>query len=612
MNCILGACPNVTSTGTAAALFQQLIYSILNSYCNLGVTYPEDGYKDCIPSKSYDFIIVGAGAAGCVFANRLTEVSSWNVLLLEAGKDPPAESSIPMLWPTIPSSQAVWNYSVERTGNDSQSLVNESPYIYRGKMLGGSSSVNAIVYVRGNSYDFDHWARLGNSGWSYRDVLPYFKKQEDIRVPGLDTRIHGYRGPVKVTEFNATTAPYPQFATEIVVNAFEELNYSYARDINSDVRNGTTSSLWFVNDGVRVSSATSYLLPLKNRANLELWKEALVTRILIDGKRATGVEVYKDGSYIRVNCTKEVIVCAGSINSPQLLMLSGIGPADHLESFGIPVVVDLPVGYNFHDHVTVPVTYALKSSNLGPTPSASPDSLYEYLTRRLILSTPTFGTLAYITTPDQSDLGPNFQFNFIPAEPNDSVVSSLLPVLGYKSDVIQKVNAAIRDKSLFMFLPVLIKPESRGRVLLNSTSPFDRPRLVDVYMSNQTDVDSLVEVVRFIQKLVKTKSFDGFDFFMPMPEGCARQTDETAKLECFVRSTAVSFYHQVGSCKMGPRSDPEAVVDPRLRVYGVTGLRVADGSTVPVIPSGNTCATIIILAERASDLIKEDYNVTTS
>ncbi len=610
MNSIGTTCPNVTSSGAAANMFLKLISSLLNSYCNLGDSYPQDSYNQ-YTTDTYDFIVVGAGAAGCVIANRLTEVSSWNVLLVEAGKDPPVDSAIPALWPTLSSPQNVWNYQTESTGNGFQSIENRSPFIYRGKMLGGSTSVNAMIYVRGSSKDFDHWASLGDSGWSYRHVLRYFKKLEDIKVPGLDARIHGYHGPVKVTEFDATTAPYPQFATKILVNAFEELNYYYARDINSDVRNGTTSSLLFVDDGVRVSSATSYLPPLRSRSNFQLWKETLVTRILTKGSRVAGVEVYKDGKYRRVGCTKEVIVCAGSISSPQLLMLSGIGPKDHLKSFGIPVVADLPVGHNFHDHVTVPLSFALGPPSLNPRPSTSENDLYEYLTKRRVLSSPAYGIFAFVTTPSPSKLSPNFQFTFILSDNDDSAIMSFVNGCRYNQDVVQRVAAALRNKSAFLFAPILLKPESKGRVLLNSTSPFVPPRLVDVYLSNQADVESFVEVIKFVRKLVKTKSFRGFDFFMPVLDECSQLTDETDQLECFVRNTAVSFYHQVGSCKMGPKGDPEAVVDPRLRVLGVSGLRVADGSAVPVVPSGNICVAILMLAERVSDLIKEDYNVAT-
>ena len=495
----------------------------------------------------YDYIIAGAGSAGCVLANRLTEDPATSVLLLEAGgnDDTVPEIHDPTKALELAHTAVDWAYSTEAEPH----LNNRKIYWPRGKVLGGSSSINYMVYVRGNRHDFDHWQALGNEGWSYADVLPYFKKAENRELGA--SAYHGVGGPLHVFELPAINP-----LTSAFIEAGEELGWSRNDDSNGAAQEGFGTFQNTIRDGKRHSTAVGYLHPVMSRPNLTVWTETLATRVLFEGTRAVGVAYLKDGSEQQVRAKKEVILSGGTINSPQLLMLSGVGPGEHLQKFGIRVVADVAgVGENLHDHPIV----------------------YTYYTTKLSYS--AFGGLAasgnaFVKT--QADLPePDLQLICAPF--------SVPPVLGNGYTVVV----------------ALATPQSRGRLTLRSTDPTQHPAIFANYLAKQEDGEKLVTGIQLVRRLNQTKALAAFYQEDAHPGAQLQRAEELVE---FVRNNIQSFYHPVGTCKMG--HDALAVVDEQLRVRGTEGLRVVDASIMPTIVNGNTNAATIMIGEKAADLIK--------
>ncbi|BAZ10845.1 glucose-methanol-choline oxidoreductase [Calothrix sp. NIES-4071] len=502
--------------------------------------------------NQYDYIVIGGGSAGCVVTNRLTEDDKTKVLLLEAGgSDTLPEIEVPVEWPKLWGTEIDWAYSTE----PEPYLNNRKIYHPRGKVLGGSSTINAMIYMRGNRHDYDNWSKLGNYGWSYKEVLPYFKKSENNQFGA--SQFHGSDGLLSVTDQEA-----PSVISQKFIEAAISLGYNHNADFNGAEQEGVGIYQLTIKDSKRHSIASAFLLPILNRPNLTVKTNVLVTRLLFEGTHAVGVEYLHSGMLHQVRVNTEVILSAGTFDSPKLLMLSGIGDADYLQSLNIPVVADLPgVGQNLQDHVMTPVAY---------------ESIQEHQP-------------ALTSNIGEAGL-------FLRSEYNQDVVPDLQV---YAAPVLWVPPKYARNCSGFTITPSLLRPKSRGSVSLRSKNPLDSAIIRMNYLQNESDKLVLLAGLKIARELVNSNAFDNFRGSEVAPGSQVKSDEELLAYLCEVCET---LYHPVGTCKMGVDSD--AVVDPELRVHGVEGLRVIDASIMPNITTGNTNAPTIMIGEFGADLIK--------
>lgn len=619
-------------TGLGGLLITNLLTAIIDSQNKLLCTdvYPPDTTKLL---DSYDFIVVGSGSAGAVVANRLTEVSDWTVLLLEAGGDPPLSSEIPPIFHSLQEKEEDWQYVTEPQEYACLGMEGHRCNWPRGKVLGGSSVINAMLYVRGNRRDFDNWAAAGNPGWSYEDVLPYFKKMEDFKfpeagTPGAETysyAFHGTGGYLHLEQFKYRTP-----IVDGLLDAAREMGYEI-RDVNGEKQTGFTLQHVTVSEGTRYNTAKAYLAPIKDRKNLHVVKFAHVTKIIIDPetKSTVGIQFIKNDQTHVVKVKKEVILSAGTINSAQLLMLSGVGPKEHLEELGIPVIEDLRVGENLQDHFQVlgPAFMFNTSNPQSIDPIKTLDNTYEYLIHKTgplasldILQLQGFISTKYAhldvpgATPESTnDLDyPDIQYQHIRFPHRDDTTKWVSHVTRYTDEMYDAIFGIPNSKSeIYIPLTMLQRPKSRGFIKLKSKDPLEPPIMDPKYLSDIRDVQTLVEGVKVAMAIGQTKVMtDRFETKMNTVKipGCESEKFGSDEYwSCAVRKVATTIYHHVGTCKMGPRSDPGAVVDNTLKVHGIKGLRVIDSSIMPTVTSANTHAPTVMIGERGSDFVKDDW-----
>lgn len=479
----------------------------------------------------------------------------------------------------------------------------------RGKVIGGSSVLNYMLYVRGNRKDYDHWESLGNPGWGYKDALYYFKKSEDNKNPYLTkTGYHATGGYLTVSE-----APYHTPLVASFIEGGTQLGYMN-RDCNGEHQAGFMVAQGTVRRGSRCSTGKAFLRPVRLRTNLHIAMKSHVTKILIDPKTkvAFGVEFMRDNMLHRIRARKEVILSAGSVNSAQLLMLSGIGPREELERHKIPLIQDLKVGHNLQDHVGLGGLTFL----INKPVSITLDRVYAV---RPLLQYAIFGGgpltimggvegLAFVNTKyaNASDDYPDIEFHFISGSTQSDGGAQLKKAHGLSDDFYEKVFAPINNRDSWSVIPMLLRPKSRGYIKLRSRNPLDYPLIYPNYFKDDFDLKTLVEGVKIAVALSQTPAFRKYGSKLWKFPQCGQVPEFTdAYWECMIRHYTVTIYHPVGTAKMGPYWDQDAVVDPQLRVYGVKNLRVIDGSVMPTLVSANTNAPIIMIGEKGSDMIKE-------
>lgn len=574
-----------------------------------------------------------------MLANRLTEVENWNVLLLEAGGDETEISDVPLLAGYLQLSKLDWKYKTEPSGKAClgeemhyhQHKLNSKTKIVlyftamedgrcnwpRGKVLGGSSVLNYMLYLRGNKKDYDSWAAMGNPGWSYKDVLYYFKKSEDNTNPYLvQTPYHSAGGYLTVGE-----APYHTPLAAAFVEAGVEMGYEN-RDINGEKQTGFMIAQGTTRRGRRCSTSKAFLRPAKLRSNLHIAMNSHVTRVMIDPvtKIAFGVEFIRDMKTHHIRAKKEIIVSAGSVNSPQILMLSGVGPKIELAKHKIPLLKDAQVGENLQDHIGLGGLTFMAEKEV----SVVENRLHSAAT---VLQYAIFGEgpltilggvegLAFVNTKyaNTSDDFPDIEFHFVSGSTNSDGGAQIRKAHGLTDNFYNRVFAPINNMDTWSIIPMLLRPKSIGSIKLRSNNPFDYPFIYPNYFDNEYDMKTLIEGVKIAFAVSRTQSMQRFGSGMNSFDfpGCAhikRFTD--MYWECMIRSYSVTIYHPAGTCKMGPYWDKNAVVDPQLRVHGIRGLRVIDASIMPKIVSSNTNAPVIMIGEKGSDMIK-DYWIKKS
>ncbi|XP_076653432.1 glucose dehydrogenase [FAD, quinone] isoform X2 [Halictus rubicundus] len=623
--CMAASCSAALSP-LPSSLFSQLINVLLFSQCALdrGSDYPVDRSIDILSSKKeFDFVIVGGGSAGSVLARRLSEIDDWDVLLIEAGEDASPMSEVPGFLTMLPDTAEDYAYKTELQAGFCQGHKNKRCKWRKGKALGGSSVINAMLHVFGNDRDYNQWQEQGNEGWDYENMLRYLRKSTNCPaeyIAKFGVRHCGANGPMSIRSYNYSET----MQQEVLLDGAREMGLDVLDPLIGDRYVGFGKAFGTMDNAQRMNTAKAYLSPVKDKKNLYVMKSTRADKVLLKGNKAVGVRVTSGGKTVDLTASKEVILSAGSIASPQLLMLSGIGPKKHLQDMGIQVVADLPVGKNLQDHVIWPgllIGFVNETQPL-PTSTFGMDLAYNYLVHKKgELATVGINLLAFVNV---NDFGPNgekprstpskypdieFHFGHFPRWLAPKI-AALYNLVNVENEIVQELTKMIMEGDLIVAASTLLQPKSKGFLELRSADPADTMKIYANYFAEREDIETLLKSVNVIKALTKTSALGQYKMtlkHLDLP-GCRdKQPDSDEYWECNIRQIAGSVYHPIGTAKMGTKDDPTAVVDSRLRVHGVQRLRVIDASIMPNIVSGNTNSPVIAIAEKGADLVKEDW-----
>ncbi|XP_047510845.1 glucose dehydrogenase [FAD, quinone]-like [Pieris napi] len=592
---ILNTCPSAF-VGTSGDLFLSAITTLLATHCSIfdDFRWPADHAQEILNKKdvTYDFIVIGAGSAGSLVAGQLSKANIGSILLVEAGDDPGMDSEIPAFLFLNQNSDNDWYYKTLSSNNSCLGFVNESCIWSKGKGMGGSSSINAMIYVRGHPEDYEAWEATGNPGWGYKDLVKYFKAQENL------------------FDFSNQFKDYENPWYNVIENAWAELGFKSYKYEGDESLIGTRKAKLVIKNGKRLNTAKVFL---NKSENLNIMKNTRVDRIIIDKrtKSAIGIELkHKNGTKMIITSKNEIIVSAGSVATPQILMQSGVGPKEHIENLGIKNILNLDVGKNLQDHILFPL---FLKTNLNT--ELSKDVINLLLLQYMLTRSGPFSTIGitdftgFINTLNLSDC-PDIQFHHTYfTKRDDFTLKPYLEGIGYKSEIIHAIRELNNEHDLIGIYPTLLHPKSQGQILLSKTEPRE-PIIKTNYLQHPDDMLSMVKAIDFVHKLEKTTVFKNLEMeILPLniPDCSKYVFDSEDYWKCYIRHMATTIYHPVGSAKMGPKEDKSCVVDHKLLVHGMKNLRVIDASIMPTLPAGNTMAPTLVVAQKGVDIILNDY-----